>query len=124
MAVADEIAGAADLVKAKLAGRPVAVVRGLAHLLEPPGGPDGTAAALLREPDQDLFARGAREAVLMAALVATGQAGRYEELVALEGVERVDAVLAGAALPGSGSTGEGLGSEGAAVLRAVLLAAG
>ncbi|GAA3520546.1 coenzyme F420-0:L-glutamate ligase [Dietzia aurantiaca] len=33
VAVADEVAAAADLVKGKLGGRPVAVVRGLAHLM-------------------------------------------------------------------------------------------
>ena len=33
MAVADELAAAADLVKGKLCGRPVAVVRGLGSLV-------------------------------------------------------------------------------------------
>ena len=33
MAVADELAAAADLVKGKLCGRPIAVVRGLGQLL-------------------------------------------------------------------------------------------
>jgi coenzyme F420-0:L-glutamate ligase/coenzyme F420-1:gamma-L-glutamate ligase len=97
-AVADEIAGAADLAKAKLAGRPVAVVRGLADLVQPLGAPDGRAADLIRETSQDMFSRGAREAVLLAALVATGQAGRYEELVALDEPERTDRLLAGADL--------------------------
>jgi len=50
LAVADEIAGAAELVMAKTAGVPVAVVRGLAHLLG-----EGTAAALVRAPAEDLF---------------------------------------------------------------------
>ena len=35
MALADELAAAADLVKGKLAGRPVAVVRGLPELVGP-----------------------------------------------------------------------------------------
>jgi coenzyme F420-0:L-glutamate ligase/coenzyme F420-1:gamma-L-glutamate ligase len=99
-AVADEIAGAADLAKAKLAGRPVAVVRGLADLVQPLGAPDGRAADLIRETSQDMFSRGAREAVLLAALVATGQAGRYEELVALDEPERTDRLLAGADVGG------------------------
>ena len=119
MAVADEVAGAADLAKGKLEGRPVAVLRGLAHLVEPPGQPDGRAADLIRPPEQDMFGHGAREAVLAAVLAATGQAGRYEELVALEGEERTAAVLAGAAAQGTG-----LDPAAAALLRAVLTAAG
>ena len=39
IAIADELAGAADLVKAKLLGRPVAVVRGLGHHLVERGSP-------------------------------------------------------------------------------------
>ena len=50
VALADEIAAAADLVRAgKDDGRPVVVVRGL----EPTG--DGTAADLVMPPDRDLF---------------------------------------------------------------------
>jgi coenzyme F420-0:L-glutamate ligase/coenzyme F420-1:gamma-L-glutamate ligase len=63
-AVADEIAGAADLVAGKLGGRPVVVVSGLpAELLDPaaPG-----AASLIRPEDGDLFGLGARDAVLAA----------------------------------------------------------
>jgi coenzyme F420-0:L-glutamate ligase/coenzyme F420-1:gamma-L-glutamate ligase len=59
-AVADEIAGAADLVKGKASGMPVAIVRGLAHLvgdLDLPG-----ARALIRPADQDLFRLGSEEA--------------------------------------------------------------
>ncbi|SMC85713.1 coenzyme F420-0:L-glutamate ligase [Kibdelosporangium aridum] len=68
IAVADEIAAAADLVKGKTGGLPVAVVRGLAVT------DDGsTAADLIRPTDQDLFrlgteeslAQGRSEAVLM-----------------------------------------------------------
>jgi coenzyme F420-0:L-glutamate ligase / coenzyme F420-1:gamma-L-glutamate ligase len=97
-AVADEIAGAADLAKGKLAGRPVAVVRGLADLVQPLTAPDGRAADLIRETGQDMFSHGAREAVLLAALTATGQAGRYEELVAVDEPERTERLLAGADL--------------------------
>ncbi len=58
VAVADEIASAADLVKGKLTGIPVAVVRGL------PTGDDGsTAARLVRPGDEDLFRLGTDEAV-------------------------------------------------------------
>ena len=111
-AVADEIAGAADLVKGKLAGRPVAVVRGLADLVQPPGGPDGRAADLVRPTGEDLFVRGSRESVLLAALTATGQRGRYEELVGLDEPERTEALLAGS----------GLGAEGVALVRDLLAA--
>jgi coenzyme F420-0:L-glutamate ligase / coenzyme F420-1:gamma-L-glutamate ligase len=50
LAVADEIAGAAELVMGKTDGVPVAVVRGLAAHLGP-----GTGRDLLRAPAEDLF---------------------------------------------------------------------
>ncbi|AOS65457.1 coenzyme F420-0:L-glutamate ligase [Actinoalloteichus hymeniacidonis] len=58
VAVADEIAAAADLVKGKLGGQPVAVVRGLSvH-------DDGSAASdLVRPVEDDLFRLGADEAI-------------------------------------------------------------
>jgi coenzyme F420-0:L-glutamate ligase / coenzyme F420-1:gamma-L-glutamate ligase len=65
-AVADELAGAADLVKGKLAGRPAAVVRGLAGLVLPAGENGPGARALVREEEQDMFGFGARDAVLRA----------------------------------------------------------
>jgi coenzyme F420-0:L-glutamate ligase/coenzyme F420-1:gamma-L-glutamate ligase len=58
-AVADEIAGLADLVKGKAAGRPVAFVRGLAHLVSPAVGVG--ARGLVRPAAQDRFRRGADE---------------------------------------------------------------
>ncbi|MBK5249014.1 MAG: coenzyme F420-0:L-glutamate ligase [Actinomycetales bacterium] len=54
--VADEIAAAADLVRGKTSGRPVAVVRGLAHLVTPDDG--GGAAQAIRPPEEDLFRHG------------------------------------------------------------------
>jgi dehydro coenzyme F420 reductase / coenzyme F420-0:L-glutamate ligase / coenzyme F420-1:gamma-L-glutamate ligase len=58
VAVADEVAAAADLVKGKLTGMPVAVVRGLAVP------DDGTTARdLLRPGTEDLFWLGTAEAV-------------------------------------------------------------
>ena len=58
VAVADEIAGAADLVKGKLSGIPVAVVRGL------PVVDDGsTARVLVRPVAEDLFRLGTDEAI-------------------------------------------------------------
>lgn len=93
VALADEIAAAADLVKTKLAGRPVALVRGLGHLLTDE--PD-RARDLAREPSEDLFGYGTREAVLATVLAATGQPARYEEVLDREPADRADAVLAGA----------------------------
>lgn len=65
-AVADELAGAAELAQGKLAGRPLAVVRGRADLVLAPD-EDGTGAVALVRPDgADLFGWGAREAVVRA----------------------------------------------------------
>jgi F420-0:gamma-glutamyl ligase len=61
-AVADEVASAADLVKGKAAGLPVAVIRGLGHLvgeLSEPG-----ARAIIRPAGDDLFRLGSDEAYL------------------------------------------------------------
>lgn len=63
-AVADEIAGTAELVAGKLDGQPVVVVRGLPSAWF---GSDEGAAALIRDDDGDLFGLGARDAVLAAA---------------------------------------------------------
>ena len=65
-AVADELAGAADLVKGKLGGRPFALVRGLGHLVLPRGEHGPGAGALVRPERHDMFGLGAREAVLAA----------------------------------------------------------
>lgn len=65
-AVADELAGLAELVTGKLARRPVSVVRGLAGLVLPPGEDGPGARTLLRPRHQDMFALGAREAVVAA----------------------------------------------------------
>jgi coenzyme F420-0:L-glutamate ligase / coenzyme F420-1:gamma-L-glutamate ligase len=59
VAVADEVAGAADLVKGKLGGVPVAVVRGLRIGERNPS----TARDLLRPVDEDLFRLGTNEAI-------------------------------------------------------------
>lgn len=58
-AVGDEIAAAADLVKGKSTGVPVAIVRGLARLVDAaaPG-----ARVLIRRPEDDLFSLGTAEA--------------------------------------------------------------
>ncbi len=63
-AIADELAGVADLVGGKLDGHPVVVVRGLPA--EWFGPHDEGAASLIRDEDGDLFGLGARDAVLAA----------------------------------------------------------
>lgn len=68
-AVADELAGAAELAQGKLAARPLALVRGRSDLVlgDDPG---PGAAALIRPPGRDMFGFGAREAVV--AVLAAG----------------------------------------------------
>ncbi|MFI1731938.1 coenzyme F420-0:L-glutamate ligase [Streptomyces acidicola] len=62
VATADELAAAGDLVKGKAAGLPVAVVRGLAHLVA--AGDDGDGArAMVRVSRDDMFRLGTSEAV-------------------------------------------------------------
>jgi coenzyme F420-0:L-glutamate ligase / coenzyme F420-1:gamma-L-glutamate ligase len=107
MAVADELAAAADLVKGKLRARPVAVVRGLGLLIAEA---DSSARELLRDPAKDMFSFGSQEAVLAAVLVANGQQDRYEELVALERPEQTSRLLAGMTL----------GEEAQDLLRAIM----
>jgi coenzyme F420-0:L-glutamate ligase/coenzyme F420-1:gamma-L-glutamate ligase len=53
IAVADEVAAAADLVRSKDEGVPVVVVRGLGRYVGAEDGPG--AAALRRPPGEDLF---------------------------------------------------------------------
>ncbi|GAA2125713.1 coenzyme F420-0:L-glutamate ligase [Nocardioides bigeumensis] len=74
-AVADEAAGAAELVQAKLGARPFAVLRGLADHVLPPGEDGPGAAALVRAEAGDLFGYGAREAVVRALAGDTDAAG-------------------------------------------------
>jgi coenzyme F420-0:L-glutamate ligase/coenzyme F420-1:gamma-L-glutamate ligase len=61
-AVADEIAGAADLIKGKTSGNPVAVLRGLGHLVGPIEAGDRGARRLLRDIANDMFRVGSAEA--------------------------------------------------------------
>ncbi|MBW3602996.1 MAG: coenzyme F420-0:L-glutamate ligase, partial [Actinobacteria bacterium] len=95
VAVADELAGAADLVRTKAAGVPVVVVRGFT------GEPDdaATARTLVRPPAEDLFRRG--RGLLADSLPGPGEAGgdappgprvRPDDLArALRAAERADA---------------------------------
>ena len=59
-AVADEIAGLTDLIKGKASGMPVAVVRGLAHLVGPLDLPG--ARSIVRVGPDDMFRLGTKEA--------------------------------------------------------------
>ncbi|MET9811051.1 coenzyme F420-0:L-glutamate ligase [Streptomyces halstedii] len=65
VATADELASAGDLVKGKASGLPVAVVRGLAHVVAPAGETDaaGGARAMVRVAADDMFRLGTSEAV-------------------------------------------------------------
>jgi coenzyme F420-0:L-glutamate ligase/coenzyme F420-1:gamma-L-glutamate ligase len=70
VATADELAAAGDLVKGKAAGLPVAVVRGLSHVVGADGGADGGAGGtddgtrgLVRGARDDMFRLGTSEAV-------------------------------------------------------------
>lgn len=81
VATADELAAAGDLVKGKAGGLPVAVVRGLPHVVRPadtadasgdpdapgapgaPGAPDDGARPLIRGAADDMFRLGTSEAV-------------------------------------------------------------
>ncbi|MGW3065124.1 coenzyme F420-0:L-glutamate ligase [Streptomyces sp. NPDC001130] len=62
VATADELAAAGDLVKGKATGRPVAVVRGLPHVVTPAEDGEG-ARALVRDARGDMFRLGTSEAV-------------------------------------------------------------
>jgi coenzyme F420-0:L-glutamate ligase len=64
VAIADEIAAAADLVKGKLAGIPVAVVRGLAPDGKLPDDGNGS-HELVRMPSHDMFRLGTDEAMAL-----------------------------------------------------------
>jgi coenzyme F420-0:L-glutamate ligase/coenzyme F420-1:gamma-L-glutamate ligase len=64
-AVGDEVASAAELVKGKLAGVPVAIVRGLRYDVDASG---AGASRLVRSPDEDMFRLGTTEAKRQAVL--------------------------------------------------------
>ncbi|MDN3265028.1 coenzyme F420-0:L-glutamate ligase [Streptomyces sp. CSDS2] len=65
VATADELAAAGDLVKGKAEGRPVAVVRGLPHVVHPDAaeGAEEGARALVRRAQDDMFRLGTSEAI-------------------------------------------------------------
>ena len=65
-AVADELAGAAELAQGKLGARPFAVVRGRSDLVLAASDDGPGATALVRPEGDEMFGWGAREAVLRA----------------------------------------------------------
>jgi coenzyme F420-0:L-glutamate ligase/coenzyme F420-1:gamma-L-glutamate ligase len=65
-AIADEVAGIAEVVSGKLGGRPFVVLRGLDDRVLPVGEPGPGARALVREASADMFGLGTREAVVAA----------------------------------------------------------
>jgi coenzyme F420-0:L-glutamate ligase/coenzyme F420-1:gamma-L-glutamate ligase len=66
IATADELAAAGELVKGKAHGVPVAVIRGLAHLLADEGADDPGARVLTRSAAEDMFRLGTSEALRQA----------------------------------------------------------
>lgn len=74
IAVADELAAAAELVKGKASGRPVTVVRGVGHLVTDDDGPG--AASVNRTGSDDMFSLGTAEAIALGRAEAGG--GRSE----------------------------------------------
>jgi coenzyme F420-0:L-glutamate ligase/coenzyme F420-1:gamma-L-glutamate ligase len=71
-AVADEIAGAAELASSKLGARPFIRVRGLDDRVLPVGHHGDGARALQRSAAEDLFALGSRDAVVEALATSEG----------------------------------------------------
>jgi coenzyme F420-0:L-glutamate ligase/coenzyme F420-1:gamma-L-glutamate ligase len=108
-AVADELASLAELVAGKLGGRPVTVVRGLRDRVLAAGDHGPGARALIRPREQDMFALGAREAVVAAVRGRDGDcfgaaATPQEVLEALEScglAATVDGVSLRVELPGT-----------------------
>jgi coenzyme F420-0:L-glutamate ligase/coenzyme F420-1:gamma-L-glutamate ligase len=102
-ALADELAGAAELAQGKLAGRPFALVRGRADLVLPVGEDGPGAAALVRGEGEDLFGYGAREAVVRALAGSPADRAPFGAPATVEEVAAaVAAVLGGAAEPVAG----------------------
>jgi coenzyme F420-0:L-glutamate ligase/coenzyme F420-1:gamma-L-glutamate ligase len=97
-AVADELAGVAELAQGKLGARPFAVVRGRPDLVLPPGDDGPGASALVRPDGADMFGYGSREAVLAAL---RGDPADIAPFGAPVPAAELAAVLA--ALPGAGT---------------------
>jgi coenzyme F420-0:L-glutamate ligase / coenzyme F420-1:gamma-L-glutamate ligase len=101
-AVADELAGAAELAAGKLGGRPFAVIRGRGDLVLPPGDDGPGATALLRPAGADLFGFGSREAVLAALSGRSGDRVTFGEPVDADGLAAILGPLTGGTVTVSG----------------------
>ncbi|MCH1866437.1 coenzyme F420-0:L-glutamate ligase [Nocardioides sp. CFH 31398] len=110
-AVADEVAGAAELAGGKLAARPFALVRGLERLVLPPGTDGPGARALVRPPGGDLFGYGAREAVVQAL---AGERGDGGDPTPYGGPASAEEVAAAVATVGCGTPEATTGADGVA----------
>jgi len=97
-AVADELAGAAELAAGKLGRRPFTVVRGRGDLVLAPGDHGPGAAALLRPEGADLFGLGTREAVLAALGTRDGDRTAFGTAVEPHDLAAILAELTGAAV--------------------------
>jgi coenzyme F420-0:L-glutamate ligase/coenzyme F420-1:gamma-L-glutamate ligase len=95
-AVADELAGAAELAAGKLSGRPFVVLRGRPDLVLAADDDGPGAAALLRPEGADLFGLGAREAVLTALRVRPAEGQGFGTPVDAEELTRLLGDLTGA----------------------------
>jgi coenzyme F420-0:L-glutamate ligase / coenzyme F420-1:gamma-L-glutamate ligase len=95
-AVADEVAAAADLVKGKLSGAPVAVVRGLRHDVDPDA---AGARALVRPAAEDMFRLGTTEARRSAVFDRRTVRGFTAEPVDRTGLDRAFAAAVTAPAP-------------------------
>jgi coenzyme F420-0:L-glutamate ligase/coenzyme F420-1:gamma-L-glutamate ligase len=101
-AVADELAGAAELAAGKLGRRPFVVVRGRADLVLAAGDDGPGAAGLLRPDGTDLFGLGSREAVVAALRARPAERGVFGTPVDAAELSELLAVLTGAAVTRAG----------------------
>lgn len=126
-AVADELAGVAELAQGKLGRRPFAVIRGRPDLVLAAGDDGRGAAALVRGESQDLFGFGAREAVVRALAADPADRAVFGEPMTRDEVSRVVTEICGRA-PAATADGQGLEwpdpSTGPGAVRALALAAG
>ncbi|MFY1700532.1 coenzyme F420-0:L-glutamate ligase [Micromonospora sp. WMMA1923] len=102
MAVVDELAGAAELVKGKCDQVPVAVVRGYLNATRTDADPDAGASTLIRDAALDLFSLGTAEAKAAGLRQAATLPDRHEAApVDPAAVRRAIAVVADSVAPGT-----------------------
>jgi len=100
-AVADEVAGVAELAQGKLAARPFAVMRGRGDLVLPVGDDGPGAGALIRGEGQDFFGYGAREAVVRALRGEPGDRAPFGAPAAAEELAAAIAEVTGVSVSGT-----------------------